>query len=458
MATGLSRILRGPLLVLGLSESVSGVGSWITMMAVFALVVFRGRGGVLESGGIMLAGLVPVLLGSPLAGWLCDRVDRRRLMVASELASGLLVSVLIFVSDLVLVYPVLALAALAGSIMTPARRAVVPVLVGREELPRANAFLQQLNGSIKIGAPLLAGALLAVLDPHTAIALDVLSFFASALLLTRLPRLRPPAPEATSGVPAVGEKPDAFGAVAQIGSGDGGCGADRACGSDAQRPAEQPPRRARVRKLRHGVFELLRSSPALKLLFATAFFAIFVIIGFDILVSVFVRDVLRSSESVFGLLVSLVGLGTVGVSLALMLGKARREPWGDVLLGLLLLSAIPFSFALTAFVAEGPLRTAMAAAGCLIGGVGNGLLNVQTGTLLQVLTPASRLGRTAGAFQSVAVAGQLVGGVLTPLLVPAIVSMTGYFFAAFAGLALVVAWIYRSTKSARVDPALSAGE
>jgi MFS family permease len=72
------------LLILGFAESVSGVGNWITALAIYALIVFRGSGDVLESSGVLLAGLGPMLLCSPLAGWLCDRFDRKRLMIASE--------------------------------------------------------------------------------------------------------------------------------------------------------------------------------------------------------------------------------------------------------------------------------------------------------------------------------------------------------------------------------------
>lgn len=77
------------LLILGFAESVSGIGNWITALAVFALIVFRGTDGVLESSGVLLAGLAPTLLCSPLAGWLCDRFDRKWLLIGGEVLSGL---------------------------------------------------------------------------------------------------------------------------------------------------------------------------------------------------------------------------------------------------------------------------------------------------------------------------------------------------------------------------------
>ncbi len=88
---------------------------------------------------------------------------------------------------MVLIYGLLALQAVSVSIMTPARQSVLPDIVPAEELTRANALLQQLSGIIKIGAPMIAGAVLAVLNPHQAIILDVISFALAALLLTFLP-------------------------------------------------------------------------------------------------------------------------------------------------------------------------------------------------------------------------------------------------------------------------------
>ncbi len=77
-------------------------------------------------------------------------------------------------------------------------------------------------------------------------------------------------------------------------------------------------------------------------------------------------------------------------------------------------------------------------AGCLIGGFGNGMLNVQIITLIQLLTPAHLLGRLGGAFQSTAVAGQLAGLLVTPLLVPAVFNYGSYFVVSALAVVLVV--------------------
>jgi MFS family permease len=316
-------------------------------------------------------------------------------MIASEIVSGLVISGLIFVRQPAWIYTLLGIQAISVSIMGPARQAVVPALVPDHELTRANAFLQQLNGIIKIAAPGLAGLVLVLLDPHQAIVLDVVSFALSALILTRLPSLPP-----HSVHPAAGKN--------------------------------APATTAR------GVWPALREIEGLRMLFIAVFLAITVIIGFDVLAPIYTRDTLRGGESLFGLMISLVGVGTLGASLALMLRRSPAVPWRDLTLGLFLLAMIPAVMFGAAFGDPSQARI-ITLIGALVGGVGNGLLIIQAGTLLQMLSPASLLGRMSGLFQSVSVAGQLVGILVTPLVVPALLPITAYLAVMAAALLVVTA-------------------
>jgi MFS family permease len=417
MTTFVKLIQNRSLVVLGASESVSNIGNWITMMAVFAMIVFKGDGSILQSSAIFLAGLLPTLVFSPAAGWLIDHFDRKWLMVGSELFSGLIIAALIFVTRLELIYAILALQAISTSIMTPARQAVVPDIVSRQDLTRANAFFQQLAGLIKIGAPMIAGLILAVVNPHHAIILDVISFVISAIILSRLPSLQPHPDDSASDVRKT-----------EIPSGD------------------------RKRK----ITTVLKESPRLRLLFVSIFLGIIVIVGFDVLGAVFIRDVLKGSEGFFGLLIGLVGLGTLGASFLLMIQRENHDPWRDVVLGMLLLATLPASLALGTWVNQPVIARLLAIGGSLLGGVGNGLLVIQMGTLLQLLSPPALLGRMGGVFQSTAVAGQLVGIVLTPLFVPGLLSMGGYL--GLGTLALGILVLYTILTLRRSAPVQHAAE
>jgi MFS family permease len=406
------RIAKQPaLLTIGIAESISGIGDWITMMAVYANLVFRGGGGVAQSSGILLAGLLPMLLASPGAGWLCDRFNRKHLMIASLLASGLVVSGLIFTTRLELVYLLLALQAVSVALFGPARLAATPLLVSPDDLPTANAFLQQLSSIIKISAPVMAGLVLTILTPNQAIILDVITFGLAALILTRFPALPP----------AVRDKRETSSQ-----------GADRS-------PA----------------WKYVLHSAGLRLLFSTVFISIVVIIAFDVLASVFIRDYLGRGEQFFGLSIGLVGVGTLLSSLYIMTRSKKSSPWVDISLGIFLLAVIPIAICYGVFAGNPQLNSILMITCCFIGGVGNGFLHIQITTLLQTLSPRHLLGRISGFHQSTAVSGQLIGIVLTPILVPVIISLGGYFAVA-GGVMLILATVVllRSRSLAKTDPAL----
>ncbi len=408
-------ILRSrSLLILGIAETVSGMGSWITTLAVFSLLVFRGGGTVAQSTGVFVAALLPMLLLSPVAGWLLDRADRRRLMVASELLAGVTVSGLIFTRNLWVIYGLLALQSGFNSLMTPARQAVVPDLVPQEELTQANAFLQQLAGLVKVTAPILGGALLAVLNPHSAIVLDVISYAVSAAVLLRLPALPPPSVHTP-----------------------------RAAHSSTH---SSSPRGA------GGLLSALAELPRLRLLFIGVFMTTLIIIGFDVLSSIFTRDVLKGDESLFGLLIGLVGLGTVVSSAWLMVARRQRNLWRDVIMGLFLLALLPALAGVGAWLGSAAFARVSMGLGALIAGAGIGLVHVQSGTLLQTLAPAALLGRAAGVFQSTAVAGQMVGLLITPLVVPAVLSAGGYLALSGLALVLVAAYMAITVRRTRAAP------
>ena len=260
---------------------------------------------------------------------------------------------------------------------------------------RANAFFQQLVGLTKIGGPVLAGSLLLVISPESAIMLDIISFIAAGAILCLLPSMPPS--RVSSPIPAQAPRPGRF-----------------------------------------ELLGVLRDSRQLQLLFLLTFLGIFVIIGFDALSPVYTRDVLGGKENLFGLLVGLIGLGTLGASAAILFAKGKADPWRGLLLGAILVTAIPAFLGVAAMIRVETVARVLTAAGCLLGGAGCGLLAIQSGTMLQLLSPPSCLGRLGGLFQSTTAAAQLSGIVVAPLLVPAVLPMAMYFCLSTAMMAVLV--------------------
>src|SRR6476660_1020300 len=70
-------------------QVVSEIGDHFNNIAVFSLALATTRSGLVVS-GVMLARAIPAVLAGPIAGVLLDRMDRKRIMIASDLIRALI--------------------------------------------------------------------------------------------------------------------------------------------------------------------------------------------------------------------------------------------------------------------------------------------------------------------------------------------------------------------------------
>ena len=146
---------------LWLSQFVSGVGDWLVVGLLIPLVTTLSGGSALAVAGIMIAKIIPSLMLSSFVGVFVDRFDRRRLMIACDVARALLTLFLLFTNSLALIYLTVLLMEVASLFFTPARNALIPRMVAEEELAVANglAYTTQ-QASMLIGLT-MSGAILA---------------------------------------------------------------------------------------------------------------------------------------------------------------------------------------------------------------------------------------------------------------------------------------------------------
>lgn len=160
----------------------SNSGNWLQNLAV-PYVLFELTGQALWVGLAGFAQFIPAFLLGPVGGTLADRVDRRLLLLASQLALAVTAMVLwaTWAADFRSPYLVLGLTALTGifsGFMIPSWQAFVPSLVPKEDLASAITLNStQFNASRAIG-PALAGVLLATAGAGAAFLLNAVSFLA----------------------------------------------------------------------------------------------------------------------------------------------------------------------------------------------------------------------------------------------------------------------------------------
>lgn len=181
-------------------QSISLVGTWITRVAT-GWLIYRLTGSALLLGLAGFCGQIPTLLVTPFAGVLVDRMDRRKILVATQVASLLQSALLagLTLADKVTVAQIVALQVFQGVINafdTPARQAFVSEMVDdRRDLPNAIALNSSMVNGSRIVGPSIGGLLIASVGEGWCFAADAVSYVAviASLLAMRIaPRARPP--------------------------------------------------------------------------------------------------------------------------------------------------------------------------------------------------------------------------------------------------------------------------
>lgn len=175
---------------------VSFLGSSVAVVAL-AFAVLDVSGSPADLGIVLAAREVPQVIFLLIGGVVADRLPRNRVMVVSNVLSGVaqgVAAVLLLTGD-ARVWQLAALAAVNGvavSFFFPASEGLVPQTVSRGRLQQANALLRLAQTSTSIGGAALGGLLVAATSPGWAIAADAASYLLAAAVLVslRLPAIR----------------------------------------------------------------------------------------------------------------------------------------------------------------------------------------------------------------------------------------------------------------------------
>lgn len=163
---------------------VSIMGDWFALVALLGLVLDT-SGRPADAGLLLALETLPLALASPLAGVIADRLDRRRIMVASEgisaaLALGFLLG---GPSRLWVGFACLAGISLCAAFFAPASSASIPNLVAREDLATANALMGSAWGTMMAIGSALGGAVAATAGREAAFVGDAISFVVAGALI-----------------------------------------------------------------------------------------------------------------------------------------------------------------------------------------------------------------------------------------------------------------------------------
>ena len=178
---------------------ISAIGSQITTVAIPFQLYDETRSTLLV-GLLGLAALVPLLVVPIYGGAVADAVDRRRLLLFSDVAQllvtgGLLVNALLPNPSIWFLFVAEALGTAAYGFQRPARNALTPRLVRDDQLLAAIAVEDVVFTLARVAGPVMAGVLISVVGLPGAYGIDMVTFAASLVAIWLLPPV-PPAPDA----------------------------------------------------------------------------------------------------------------------------------------------------------------------------------------------------------------------------------------------------------------------
>ena len=156
------------------------------MFIALEFYVYQQTGSTLRMAALFTAYYLPMVLFGSVAGVFVDRWNRRRIMIVTNLLQAGVMLLLLLVHSgewLWLIYLVAFIQSSASMFFGPAESAIVPNLVGKEQLVPANA-LGNLNNTIaRLAGPPIGGILLGLFGMEVVVIADSVSFLIAGALI-----------------------------------------------------------------------------------------------------------------------------------------------------------------------------------------------------------------------------------------------------------------------------------
>ncbi|MDV3292822.1 MAG: MFS transporter [Nitrososphaerales archaeon] len=393
---------------LWLAQLISQSGDAVFDVALLWLVLVT-TGSVALVGVTQAAVLLPSVLAGPIAGVYADRLNRRNLMIASNLVQGVVTAVLsvLYLAG-ALNFPFLILLVLllytAAQFFRAANGAIIPRIVARENLGAANGLFTLTTSANQLASYTVGGVILAAVGAVASITYDSLTFFLAAALLSFIAR---------------------------------SYGQSRAEGAPA------PLNPGFRKEFREGLAYVKQSRLFLELI-VFGILVNFLGGGIAALTAPYVRNGLHGDALAYGILLSSFALGAIVGSV--LLGKVNFR----VYVGKLLFVGV---IAAGLLIALAGLATSVPEGLVIFFAIGavEASLNLPIQVLVQTQVPGELLGRAFAVLGSSLAASQPIAAIVFGALAEA--SGVGYLFTATGvGLVIVTAALYvpfGSLRSAR---------
>jgi len=353
-------------------QGISLTGTWMQQIAMCWLV-YRLTGSALLLGTVGFLGQLPAFLFSPIAGVMADRYDKRKMLIIVQSLAMIQAFILaaLVLSGKIEIWHIIAMSILLGfanAFDMPIRQSfMIEMLGGREDLSNAIALNSSIVNAARILGPSLAGILVAAVGEGLCFLLNGLSFIAVLIALYAM---------------------------------------DIA-------PLNGKPRSEKLwTELKAGYSYLAATPPLLHIILLLGVVSLFGM-SFQVLMPVYVKDVLHGGPKTLGFLMSVMGAGALTSTVLL---ASQKDPFR--FLKLISTATVAFGFGLVLISQVGALAAALL--GMSIVGTSIMAQLVSSNTTLQTIAEDRMRGRVMAyytmAFLGLAPFGSLYAGTLAQSL------------------------------------------
>lgn len=270
------------------SQVVALSGTWMQNVG-SSLVVLSITTSAVAIGALNVAAALPLLIFGLAGGVMADRRDRRSILIVTQglIALYALVYAALIWTDVLEYWHIVALAVLAGTTAAyqlPASQAFVPELVDREELPEAIALNSAVFNATRIVGPAFAATAIAAFGLASAFVINAAALLVSmGILLTFR-------------------------------------------GLVVRRP--KPPKQAGSSALKVGIGYVRGREDLIGLVLLTGVLSFLVFPNAIVLMPLYIKEVLGSSDSWVGIMLSVIGAGSLAGSFTLLRGSKLEDAAG----------------------------------------------------------------------------------------------------------------------------------
>ncbi|WP_050615767.1 MFS transporter [Bacillus testis] len=178
---------KNPLLLL-FGIGISNVGAWVYLIAL-NLIILDMTGSPLAISILYILLPIATLFTNFWSGTFIDRLNKRNLMIFLDLIRALFIFTLPFLNSLFLIYLVIFLINIASSIFEPTSMVYMTKLIPKTDRQRFNAMRNFINSCGFILGPSIAGFLFIFGSPYLAIQMNSIALFLSAIVILLLPNV-----------------------------------------------------------------------------------------------------------------------------------------------------------------------------------------------------------------------------------------------------------------------------